>query len=360
MLCPNCGQENPSAFGYCAGCHRPLSTVGGAAAMPGFSPQSLPPQARTMSLVAKIFLIAVVALVLFVGVTKPIDAANPAEAAGQRFGALLVMLGLPLLVAWLVAGRRTVRHPNRFALVFCLVGGFLALSNAVSMLNFETPEEHFSRLMREAAGVQAESHRGSASQQRFDHEIRGQYRKLLQQNRDYAATVKNMDISKIKDLNSAAGFANPDFAREGLDQLHALYGADAGQEQKLSEIMTGLRHILETQSGSASEREAMLKGFDSSSAAQLSRRQAALASEKAWVDAVDDVHAYADAHHDNLKLIGGHLIIFDAAVRTQFNAKVDLQEQKRKAFLAMQQQFNQSQAQSLQKMGLSGKDVGNK
>jgi hypothetical protein len=360
MFCPNCGQENPSAFGYCARCQRPLSTVGGAAAMPGLAPTA-PPQPRTMSTIAKVFLIVVALLAVVVGMTKPVTSNDPATMAGEHVGTLIALLGLPTLIAYLAAGRRKVRHPNRFALIFCLVAGFFTLTNAASMLlNFEQPEEHFARLLREAAGTQPESHKGFPRQRRFDDAVRQQYRRLVQQNRDYMAIVNKTDVNAIKDLNSAASFASPEAAQAGLDQLHALYNIDADQEQKLRVIMGELRQILESNTGSASEREAMLRGFDSSYSAELSRRQQALDAERAWVDSVDDVHNYANAHGDSIALVNGHLIISDAAVRSEFNAKVDLQEQNRKTFLKAQEQFSQSQAESLKKMGLSGKDVGGK
>ena len=358
MLCPNCGQENLSAFGYCTRCQRPLSTVGGAVAMPGFT---IAPPPRTMSGVAKVFLIVVALLALVVGIFKPVNPGDAAFMAGERFGTLLALLGFPLLLAFLFAGWGKLRHPNRFALIFCIVAGLLALGNGAMMLgNFEPPDQRFTRLMREAAGIQPESHRSFGRQRRFDDEVREQYRKLIQQNRDYIAAVKQMDISKVKTLNSAAAFADPQAEQEGLEQLHALYQVDADQEQKVRETMAGLRKILESYASSASEREAMLHGFDNSSSAQFARRQEALASEKAWVDAVDNLHAYADSHRDAIAVNNGHLIIADESVRNEFNGKMDFEEEKRRAFLRAQQQFSQSQAESLQKMGLSGNDLGGK
>jgi hypothetical protein len=325
--------------------------------MPAMVPVSGP---RKMNLAAKVFLAGIVLLALLVGIFRPVDPGNPAFMFGEHVGTLIVMLGLPALIAWLAAGRRKVRHPNRFALIFCLVSGFLTLANAVTMLNLEPPEARFARLMREAAGVQPESHRGFGSQRRLDDQVRNQYRKLLQQNRDYIAAVDQMDVSKIKDLNAAPAFALPEAAQEGLEQLHMLYAADEEQEQRVRAIMNDLRSILETSAGSASERDAMLRGFDNAAASQFSKRQGTLAAEKAWVDAVDDAHAYASAHRDSLLLVNGQLVIPHEVVRTEFNAKIHVLEEKRKAFLLAQKQLSQSQAESLNKMGLREKDVGGK
>ncbi|HMC31802.1 MAG TPA: hypothetical protein VKL99_13280 [Candidatus Angelobacter sp.] len=325
--------------------------------MPGLAPMATPAP-RTMSGVAKIFLVVVAVLALVVGIFKPVDPGDTAFMVGEHVGILLVLLALPLLLAWIFAGRRKVRHPNRFVLIFCLVSSFFTLVNSITLLsNFEPPEQRFARLMREAAGLQPESHRGFGRQRRFDDEVRQQYRRLLQQNRDYVAEVKQMDISKLQGLNASQTFADPEAEKEGLEQLHALYDVDAEQEQKLRGIMAELRQILENNAGSASEREAMLRGFDNSSTAQFARRKETLSSEKAWVDAIDDLHDYANAHRDGISVSDGHLVINDPIVRSEFNTKMNFQEEKRRTFLKARQQFSQSQADSLRKMGLNEKDM---
>jgi stress response protein YsnF len=313
-----------------------------------------------MSVLAKIFLIVDILLAVALAVFKALDMADPAEMVGAQIGALIVLVGFPLLIAWLAAGRKKVRHPNRFVLIFCLISGFIILANSTTVFNFEQPEARFARLLREAAGVQPVSHHGFGRQRRFDDQVRDQYRKLLQQNRDYTEAVKQIDNSRVKDLNKAASFATPEAAQEGLAQLHALYDVDAAEEQKVRTIMADLRHVLETYASSPAERDDMLKGFDNSMSAQFAKRQEALDAEKAWVDAEDDVHAYADAHRRALSELNGHLVISDETVRSEFNTKIDTQEEKRKAFLKAQQQFSQSQADSLKKMGLSGKNLGGK
>ena len=358
MICPNCGKENASPFGYCAFCQKPLSTVGGAAAMPGLAPRTAAGP-KTMGIAAKIFLALTILLALLVGTFRPVDPGDAAFEAGQHLGALVALLGLPALVAFLVAGRKKVRHPNRFVLVFCVISGVLILGNAASMLSFETPQQRFARLLREAAGTQPVSHKGFPSQRKLDDAIRVQYGKLLQQNRDYLAVVAKLENSKVKEINTAQAFASAEAAQQGLDQLHALYDADAGHEQEVRETLAGLRRVFEGV-GNAAEREAMLKGFDESIAEQNSRRQQALALEKAWVDAVDDEHAYAAAHRASIRLVQNTLVIDDPEIRSELNGKIQLQEQRRKAFLKSQNEFNKSQAESRNKMGLSGKDLGEK
>ena len=293
MFCPNCGQENTNAFGYCTQCQRPLSTAGGAAVMPGL-------------------------------------AAPPSGMSRRHAKIALVALGI------LIIG-----------------GGIFASFFAEA----EPPEQRIPRLMREAAGLQPEKHRGFGRQRKFDDGVREQYRRLLQLNRDYIAQIKQMDISKVKLLNSPQSYVNPRIEQEGLAQLHALYDMDAGQEEKVQAIMGDLRHIVENYASSASEREALTQNFDNSTAAQLALRHQALATEKAWVGAVDDLHAYADAHRAAFTASGSHLVFSDPAVRGEFQAKAEFQDEKRREFMEVKQQFAQSQAQSLGKMGLTPNDI---
>jgi len=326
--------------------------------MPGLAPVA--PARRTLSVVALVSLILVGGLALLVGILKPLPPGDAAFMAGERIGTLFALLVFPLLLAWIFAGRRSVWHPNRFALIFCAVAGLFTLGNAFSMVSEEPPDQRFPRLMREAAGIEPESHRGFGRQRRLDDQVRNQYRKLLQQNRDYRAEVDQLNIGKVKDLNSPLSFADPALEKEALQQLHAVYDADAGQERKVREIMLELRQILDSNAGSAREREAMLRGFDNSTATQFSRREQAISAEKEWVDAVDDLHAYVNAHRDAIVVGGRNVVIPDATIRDGFNTRIHLQETKRKAFLELQHQLSQSQADSLRKMGLQGKDVGGK
>jgi hypothetical protein len=358
MVCPNCSKENVSAFGYCVGCQKPLSTVGGAAAMPALAPVT-DPASRVMGVPARVFLVITSLVALAVAILKPVDPGDATMQMGEHVGVLLALVGIPALIAYLVAGWKKVRHPNRFVLVFCVISGVFSLGNAASTLNMETQEQRFTRLMREAAGTQPISRKGFPSERRLDDAVRTQYGKLLQQNRDYMSLVKSMDNSKLKDINTAKAFASADVAQPALEQLHALYDVDAAHERDVQATLSGLRHVFDDVKPET-KREAMYKGFDGSIAQQNIRRQQVLALEKLWVDAVDDEHAFAADHRGSMHLAEASLVIDDPAIRAEFNDKMRLQEEERKAFLKAQAEFSKAQAGTLEKMGLSSKDVGTK
>ncbi len=325
---------------------------------PAILPAAQPGPPKAMSAVAKIFLVLIVLLALLFQLTREVESGSAAFMFGERLGGLIFLLGLPLLIAFLIAGRKKARKANLFALLFCLICVFLIGANWVSSLSFETPEQRIGRLAREAAGLQPEKHPGFARQRKFDDAVRNQYRSLVQQNRSYMDSIKNIDMSQLKSINSAESFATPSAATEARRQLHALYDLDAAQEDKVKEILGNLRHTMESEASSTSERERMLQGFDKGTAAAAAKRQHALDAEKTWIDAVDDLYVYAEMHPGSFSLSSGHLVIPDAVIRNEFNSKMEFQGVQRKAFLQAQKEFSQFQGQSLDKLGLTPKDVG--
>ena len=109
---------------------------------------------------------------------------------------------------------------------------------------------------------------------------------------------------------------------------------------------------------SSSERKDVEKGFEQGLAAQMPMRRRVVEAERQWVDSVDSEYAYAQQHERDFVLLQGHVGITNATVREEFNARVREQEARRKEVLEAKKDFDQSQSQTLQKLGLTPKDVG--
>jgi hypothetical protein len=315
-----------------------------------------------MNVLGLLAMFVVIGLIMFLGITLPTGEENETRAIGFRIGRTLMALFMPFVIAYVIAGRRSARKPNQFAVIFCLLGvlfmgGNLASSGVLGS-GFESPDQHVGRLMREAAGLQPVRESLLPSRRRVDDALRDQFRALVRQNHDYTETVSKMDISEVKYLNTPGSFANPESAAGALRQLHDLYAADAAQEAKVKQILENLRHALETSASSPSERDTLLRGFDTGLDPQMAKRQAVVSAEKDWMEAVDDEYAYAAENVGKLGLIQGHLAINDPEVRERFNTKLRFQESQRKAFLVAQKEFNDFQAQSLKKMGVNPQDIG--
>jgi hypothetical protein len=314
-----------------------------------------------MSIVAMLAVAVVVCIIGFLGVTLPPEGDNQTQQDAFRVGRTLAALFIPGLIAYVIAGRKKARKPNQFAVIFCLVGLGMTAMNAIPSLSStisETPEQHVGRLMREAAGLRPVHDSMFPSQRRTDDVLRKEFRSLVQTNREYSETVSKMDITEVKNINTVESFADPTLAAGGLRQLHALFDVDSSQEVKVKGILSDLRRALESSASSPSERESLLKGFDNGLAEQLSKRTALVTAEKAWVDAVDEEYAYASQHSSDFHLQNGHLVIPDASIRQALNTRIDAQESHRKEFLQAQKEFQQFQAQTLEKMGVKPQDVG--
>src|SRR5215831_9012390 len=106
MLCPHCHTENPSAFGYCSACGKPLSTVDSAPPPPfgsiagtGVAPALASRQPKRMGVLAMLGMLAVVAFIVFLGFALPAEGANEPARVGFRMGRTFAALVLPAALA---------------------------------------------------------------------------------------------------------------------------------------------------------------------------------------------------------------------------------------------------------------------
>ena len=196
------------------------------------------------------------------------------------------------------------------------------------------------------------------SERRFDDAVRAQYSGLLQQNRDYMAAAQKVDATELARINTPESFADPDTATEARRLLHVSYDLDATQEKKVAERVANIRHILEESAWSASERQAYLSGFDSTMAQVTPKRQQLLSAEKVWIDSVDELYNYASEHHGSIKVSNGRVAIADGSILQQFNVMIETEESRRNELLRAKQEFNQLQSNTMEKMGVSQKELG--
>lgn len=237
------------------------------------------------------------------------------------------------------------------------VGGYLYLRNADN----EKPEARIGRLIREASGEQPVKTGfvyNMSRMKKFDDDFREQYRNLFHINQEYMAAVKSADISAASKLGSPETFADPASFAEGLRQLHAVYDLDMNQEQKVAQVVSNMRNMIETSDWAASDREGIRKGFDQGLAGTLNQRHSAVSAEQAWVQSIDDLYDYAGRNHAAFILSGGQLLISDNDVLEGFNSRVRTMNGRRTEFLQAKEAYDKFQAETLQKMGVTPKDMG--
>jgi hypothetical protein len=220
---------------------------------------------------------------------------------------------------------------------------------------FETDDDKVTRLMREAAGLQPVK-KSFFGEDSIDTKMRDFFRKIIQLNKEYQADMDKLDISETRKLASAESFADPALAAEGLRQLHAGYDLDSQQEQRLQQILESFRHQFDD--SPSWEREIYTKAIDEGFAKGTSNRQRVTSSEKAWVEAMDDVYSYAALHHADFELRNGHLVITDHSELLEFNSKVGALNARRQEFMRAKDEFTRDQGETWQKMGMSRRDTG--
>ena len=295
MFCPSCGRQNLDSAKFCTSCGKPLPII---VSVP---PTFATPSSKKMPTGVKVLLVFVAVVVL-----------------------------VPVLIG--------------FAIGFA--EGFSS--------GLETTDQKITRLMREAAGLQPER-KSFLGEDSVDTKVRELFRSMIRLNKEYQAAMDKLDIGETHKLTNPESFADPASAAEGIRQLHAAYDLDSQQEQKLRQMMQNFRNEFEDSSPFEGQ---ILKGLDESMIKTQSMRQPLASTEKAWIDAMDDVHNYAELHHSDFKLRQGHLQIADDSERQEFNSKIDALNARRREFLQARDEFQRTQTQTWQKMGISRQDAG--
>ena len=294
MICPYCGKENSDSSVFCASCRQLMTGVG-----PTLEP------VKTKS--------------------------------GNTRKVLLVIVALLIATPFLIG----------------FVRGFVRGFNS----RMETTDQKVSRLMREAAGLQP-VHTSIFGEDDVDTRMRDLFRNVIRLNKEYQTAADKLDTSETGKLNTPESFADPGSAAEALKQLHAAYDLDLQQEQKIQQVLDNFRHQFDGPDFSASDRELFLNGFNKGLAQSAPKRQRAIATEKAWIEASDDVYGYARAYHENFKLVSGQLSISGDAVLVEFNSKIAALNRRQQEFLQAKNEFDQMQKGFWQKTGIKPQDTG--
>jgi len=297
MVCPYCGKENSDSSVFCASCRQLLKGVGPT------SPNLEPVKTKS----------------------------------GNGRKVLLVIVALLIATPFLIS----------------FVRGFVQGFNS----RMENTDQKVSRLMREAAGLQP-VRTSIFGEDNIDTRMRDLFRNVIRLNKEYQAAAERLNTSETGKLNSPESFADPDSATEALKQLHAAYDLDLQQEQNIQQVLDNFRHQFDGPGFSASDRELFLNGFNKGLAQSAPKRQRAIANEKAWIEASDDVYGYARAHHGDFKLVSGQLSISSDAVLVEFNSKIHALNQRQQEFLQAKNEFDQMQKGLWQKIGVKPQDTG--
>jgi len=343
MFCPNCGKENANTSSFCNSCGRPLATppaastpaaTPGPAAAPGpaVAPGPVAPGPRP---------------VIAPGPTgtpgapygyapQPSSYGPQASEPGKRNTGIIVIVAVAVLAAF-------------------AAGGYYILSNQ----NTEKPEEHVSRLFREASGLQpVKKYSFFAKYQKFDEAFRNQFRTLIETNKEMQTRLAQIDKSGIPSLGRPETIADPSAAGPGLQALHALLDLEKEMGQKVRQIAEGIRSSVESSDLSAADKAEFMKGFEIGLTSSLEKRDRLINAESAYVASTDDLYNFANTNHSQIQLNGSQLVITDPQLLDAFNSKVREYNSTQTEMLRAQEDFTRAQRDILNKVGVGSKDVG--
>lgn len=247
--------------------------------------------------------------------------------------------------------------PSRVHIGLVLV--LMALLPTISAVaqNTETAQEHVQRLVKEAIGAQPVRQSRIAGRRKFDDAFRGQFRAMIEQNRDFAEALAKMDKNKIKQLMSAESFADPAVADADLQELHNHVALEQENGEKTDKLIADLRHTLGTADWAAPQRKQMLASFDVLVEQPQGDRRHYLGAEKQWADAVDEAYKYVGEHRKDIKMQDGSLKVFDGKVLEELNSLIREANARREEMVAAMQAYKTMQQKRLETLGIDRRDV---
>lgn len=364
MFCIVCGAPNPDAAKFCHKCGQAMvsstqglsseeaSTNGLVSAPQDQEPlqirSSLPaPSARpvpTARLTRRNIVLLCFALVwcyllaftyhrpLFGGFFSP-----------EVFGAWLGLLIWPLVLTYLLRGRRKPRDWQAIARMFIWSAILLpALVLSINRQHRETTEERLRSVFQDAAAPSAPGQRSLDSDEQA---LRDFLRDLIALNKRYSEEAAKFDTPEMEVLYQPVSFSKRNTVQRTIDQIKEMEDLEDEMNKSYDDIVGRARTRIHSQT--------FWEGFEESNA----HRQNVFALERKWLDASLDLYQFALANLHLISVKGDKVYVEDSALDS-FNEKLSTAENSRETFLRSYEQFQQRQKEYLSRWGLSPSDMG--
>jgi len=283
--------------------------------------------------------------------------ASAAEIAGYRFGQAFMMVAVPFLIAYAIAGARKRRNGTSFAAIFCFLAAFFIFSNWRAEHNRPTSSNDYAqRLTREATGQQPVSSVGG-EQGQMEAVMREMISQIPEINRRYYSSLDAADLSETKKLFEPETFRDEAEMRKVGTQLQALLDIEEGQERNLRELVENTKRKAQMANWSERGKRDFISGLDKGAGKSMAPRERLLAAEREWITSAQAVYRYALARKDEVVVKDGHLIIAADGTRTEFNLREQNAREKEKLFDQEKQAFEAFQSKTVKEIGFSPEDV---
>ena len=274
-----------------------------------------------------------------------------AQAWGYAWGAAM----LPALIAYAIAGRKSVRNINRFGLWFSGFSLFFFVISA-STEKTVTLQQHIGNLMKEAAGTKPVDNSGPGD---YDSVVRAMMQDILAMRKslDEEIAPLNADLGKIY---TADTFRDRASMQKSIDAVHGVVKADQHFGDQVQHLPERVQAIVDKSALSSSERDEFMqgvrKGFSGLKALEI-RRQA-METEKQWESETVGLYEFAMANAGRLHVKGDHIAIYGASTLNEFNERMQKAQKLRGDLTRLNQQLEREQQATLQQAGLTKKDLG--
>jgi hypothetical protein len=257
------------------------------------------------------------------------------------------------LIAYAIAGRKSVRDFNRYGLWFS------GLSLAFFLISSRTPvsmQQHVANLMKEAAGAKTVDDIGRPD---LDDLLRNMMRSTLDDRKSLDREVEpfSAELSKLYSIDT---LASPKAMQKSIDAVRGVVAADEQYSEKLDSIPDRMQASVDHSSLSNSDKREFLEGVRKSygDVKTLQIRRQAMVIEEKWQVATVGLYEFAMAHATTLRRDGAKLRFEGKKVRSEFNERLDQAEKLRADLVTQNKQLESAQSAALQQAGLTLKDLG--
>ncbi len=272
-----------------------------------------------------------------------------AEAWGYAFGTAI----LPALIAYAIAGRKSVRNFNRFGIWF---SGLSLLFFLISSGHPVSLQQHIGDLMKEAAGTKAMDNSGPEG---FNNLIRDMMRGVMDDRKAFERETEPF-TAELGKLYTAETFSSGNAMQKSIDAVHGIVAVDERYSKRLEGIPDRMQAQVENSHFSESDKQGFMAGIRKSygNAKALQIRRQAMGTETQWEGATVALYEFAMANASKVRVAGTQLVIGDERIRSKFNDLFGKSQKLRDDLLELNKQLEAAQRVALQEAGVTPKDLG--
>jgi len=273
------------------------------------------------------------------------------QAWGYAWGSAL----LPALIAYAIAGRKSVRNFNRAGMWFC---GLMLVFVLVSFAGKQprSMDQHIADLMKEAAGTKPVDNSGPDD---IDRTIRAIMQDILSMRKalEDESAPYNAELATVY---SASSFADRAAMQKMIDAVHGAVKADGHFNDQLEHWPERVQGILDKSNLSASDKEGILGGFRSAfqQSPLLDVRRKVVAAEGLWETETVGLYQFALSKADRIQVIDKQIVVSGAQNLREFNDRMQRAANARIELNKMNKELEKIQQPAIQQYGLTKKDLG--